>query len=230
MAPPPVRFPVIAPVAAAPKQPFKGLLPPGLTAKATKPTTSSAPCAPGVVATLPQATTRPTDTAHAHRGADQLAAVRSQHHATAQAQVTARAEVVETREQRLTSRGVDLIVKELIAEFEAQPMPRVANPLQPMADLPFPVPAGPPPTAEMRAHQAVALIERIDTFVRSQRPALALTLNNSLGARVEIEKLGPGRIALRLVGQRGPPSVDTVNRIRDELQARGLTVGALSVA
>jgi hypothetical protein len=76
----------------------------------------------------------------------------------------------------------------------------------------------------------VALIERIETFVKSQRPAIAMTLNNSLGARVEIEKLGPGRIALRLVGQNGPPTPETVSRIREELRSRGLEVGALSVS
>lgn len=184
--------------------------------------------------------------------AQQASVVRAHHDATAaQAQVTrahhaqtveqaamVRTEGLDHGEQKLNGRVVDLIVKELVAEFETRPgqggPSKVANPVQPMSsDVPFPTgPAATPQvqTAETRAAQAVQLIERIDTFVRSGRPALALTLNNSLGARVEIEKLGPGRIALRLVGQNGPPSPDTVSRIRDELLARGLQVGALSVA
>ncbi|MEO6119208.1 MAG: hypothetical protein ABIP12_00855, partial [Terriglobales bacterium] len=52
---------------------------------------------------------------------------------------------------------------------------------------------------EGKAAKAIALIERIETFVRSQRPGLALTLNNSLGAHVEIERIGPKEIALKLV-------------------------------
>lgn len=140
--------------------------------------------------------------------------------------------MVDGNEQRITNRVLDLIVRELTQEFEARPA-RVANPVQLVAnEMPFhssPTPL-PMQVSDPRATQAAALIERIDTFVKSQRPALALTLNNSLGARVEIEKLGPGRIALKLIGQRGPPSAETVTRIRDELQARGLTVGALSVA
>jgi hypothetical protein len=91
------------------------------------------------------------------------------------------------------------------------------------------VPFHPLPSAEERAVQAAALIERIEVFVKSQRPALALTLNNSLGARIELERLGAGRIALRLVGNGGPPSPEIVSRIREELRARGLQLGALSI-
>ncbi|MBL8919975.1 MAG: hypothetical protein JNJ54_14005 [Myxococcaceae bacterium] len=160
------------------------------------------------------------------------------HHAVSVEQATAtRTRQLEHGETSSTNRAVELIVKELVAEFETRPggsaSSKLANPVQPGPggnELPFPV-SQPAPQAkpEARAAQAAALIERIDVFVRSQRPALALTLDNSLGARVEIEKLGPGRIALKLVGRNGPPSADTVNRIRDELRARGLQVGALSV-
>jgi hypothetical protein len=84
---------------------------------------------------------------------------------------------------------------------------------------------------QVKAAQAVALIEKIELFVKStQRPAIALTLNNALGARVEIERVGPREVSLKLVGQHGPPSPDAVSRIREELQARGLKVSALSVA
>ena len=70
----------------------------------------------------------------------------------------------------------------------------------------------------------------VDAIKPDTEPGLALTLNNSLGAHVEIERIGPREIALRLVGHKGPPTAEAVSRIRDELRARGLKVGALSVA
>ncbi|MCU0698250.1 MAG: hypothetical protein MUC96_17225 [Myxococcaceae bacterium] len=251
-------------------QPFKALLdeartggrtPPGLAKKAPAPTPKTAGAtatsvppksaaeafaavtvAPArgsvsqaVVSAQHAATTRQLSTARAHHVAtsDQLATARLSHH--------------ETQEHQTATRVIDLIVKELVSEFEPKASTKLGNPLQPVAapDVPFPVEAratqtstsapsasGPTSTSatpEAKAAQAVALIERIETFVKSTRPALAMTLNNSLGARVEIEKLGPGRIALKLVGQNGPPTPETVSRIRDELRARGLEVGALSV-
>lgn len=173
--------------------------------------------------------------------AKRLGDVRAHHVATAEQASTVRAELTDGADQQRSNRLVDLIVKELVTEFETRPggaaSQKIGNPVQPISalnELPFGVGAQPPkaptPGPEVRAAQAAALIERIEVFVKSQRPALALTLNNSLGARVEIEKLGPGRIALRLVGQNGPPAPATVNRIREELQARGLKVGALSVS
>lgn len=248
--------PVAEPRKPAVKQPFKTLLdearkaprtPPGLTAKAVA-TTPPARAAAALVSAQPTAKAQ-EHTLTVGRGrveaeADRLGVARAHHASTADAATTARNAINEGAEQKTSSRVVDLIVKELVAEFETRPggaaASKVANPVQPISSLnevPFHVGASSATpaqraeqTAQLRANQAAALIERIDTFVKSQRPALALTLNNSLGARVEIEKLGPGRIALRLIGQNGPPTADTVNRIRDELTARGLKVGALSVA
>ena len=220
--------------------------PPGLTAKAAAP--SARVPTQAVLSAKPAAIAQPNTLAVA-RGrvdaeADRLGVTRAHHASTAEAATTARLALNEGAEQKTSGRVVDLIVKELVAEFETRPggpaASNVGNPVQPIASLnevPFHFGASSATpaqraaqTAELRANQAAALIERIDTFVRSQRPALALTLNNSLGARVEIERLGPGRIALRLIGRNGPPHADTVNRIRDELTARGLKVGALSVA
>lgn len=254
--------PVADPLKPGAKQPFKSLLdearkaprtPPGLSAKAAATTPSARASAPGVLSAR-VLSAQPSAKAEAHtltvaRGrveaeADRLGVARAHHASTADAATTARNALNEGAEQKTSSRVVDLIVKELVAEFETRPggaaASKVGNPVQPISSLnevPFHVGASSATpaqraaqTAQLRANQAAALIERIDTFVKSQRPALALTLNNSLGARVEIEKLGPGRIALRLIGQNGPPNADTVNRIRDELTARGLKVGALSVA
>lgn len=187
------------------------------------------------------ATTRAIARTRIEAEAQRLEDVRGHHSTTAQQATAARTEQLSQQDTTGQARVVDQIVRELIESFETRPggsaATKIANPIQPLAaaqEVPFTTGAGAPqpqPQApEVRAAQATALIERIDTFVRSQRPALALTLNNSLGARVEIEKLGPGRIALRLVGQNGPPSAESVSRIREALRARGLLIGALSVA
>ncbi len=84
--------------------------------------------------------------------------------------------------------------------------------------------------ASVKAATAVELIEKIETFMKSQRPGLAISLEGSLGARVEIERLGPKEVAVRVVGKNGPPSAEDISRIRDEIRARGLKVGAMSVA
>ncbi len=82
---------------------------------------------------------------------------------------------------------------------------------------------------EARAQAAVALVERIELFVKSQRPALALTVGGGIDARVEVERTGPNEVALRLTGRKGPPSPEDVARIGEELRARGLKVSRLAV-
>jgi hypothetical protein len=177
------------------------------------------------------------------------------HDVRGEMQVSAR-ESAENRQSDLSAlrlrrkeRVVELITRELVAAFDdggaaaANDLPQKPSSAHPGAQAPQGYPADAssakpqPPSGELekasgdRAAQAVALIEKIEVFVKStQRPALELTLNNSLGARVEIERLGPGEVALKLVGKRGPPPPEAVNRIRDELAARGLKVAAMSVA
>lgn len=229
----------LAQVAAAKAQPFKKLLaeartelkkdvkppvPPGLrpnvkaviTAIYGLPATSTAP------QTLTRART------HANLEAQRLGVVRSESQQTAKGLTEVRSERSEAVQERSTARLFDLITRELSVE----PPPRIPqveasiHHLHPAAQA-TPKLEAPP---EAKAAQAIALIERIEQFVRSQRPGLALTLNNSLGAHVEIERIGPKEIALKLVGHRGPPTAEAVSRIREELRARGLKVGALSVA
>jgi hypothetical protein len=186
------------------------------------------------LATTAAATQRQLARVSADAEADRLASVRASHHQVAAQQQMRAVESATCQAEKVDARVLALIVKELESAFDGRPphVERAAN-----CDgkaQPFRADAPPPPVkgaeASARAEQAVALIERIETFVRSSRPALALTLNNSLGARVEIERLGPRQVALKLIGQKGPPSADAVSRIRDELRARGLEVGALSVA
>lgn len=172
--------------------------------------------------------------AHVEGEAQRLGNVRGEHAKTAEGLQQVSAQHVEANHEKREARLIDFIVRELTAEERPSTTPRVpeatsAHHLQPTAGGAQPQPKLDAPP-EAKAAQAVALIEKIEVFVKSQRPGLALTLNNSLGAHVEIERIGPKEIALKLVGHRGPPTAEAVSRIREELRARGLKVGALSVA
>jgi hypothetical protein len=84
----------------------------------------------------------------------------------------------------------------------------------------------PTPTREDRVERAMELVERIERFVRSGRPSLALTLRGQLPGRLEIERVAPGAIALRLSSRRAP-SGRALEEIRQALEARGLSVRSL---
>lgn len=136
------------------------------------------------------------------------------------------------------ARLIDLIAREFSEESDGswhrmQPV-RPSLPPPTMTQMQFDLPPNQHVKVETpvqtRAAQAVALIEHIELFVKSQQPGLALTLNNSLGAHVQIQRVGPREIALKLVGHAGPPTAEAVARMREELRARGLKVTALCVA
>ena len=80
--------------------------------------------------------------------------------------------------------------------------------------------------AEGRVERALALVERIERFVRSGRPSLALTLRSGLPGEVEVQRVGPGAIALRLSSAR-LPSASELGELRQALEARGLSVRSL---
>jgi hypothetical protein len=207
------------------KKDVRPTVPPGLTLKATA--AVAAKTAVAATSTTAQLTQKRV---HADAEATRLDSVRAQHGHTAETLTHARANQSEAVIDRAAARILDFITREL----EQDPPPK-QRPLEVATahHLPAPVSSkAPSANPEASAAQAVALIEKIEVFVKSQRPGLALTLtlNNSLGAHVEIERIGPKEIALKLVGHRGPPTAEAVSRMREELRARGLKVGALSVA
>ena len=225
-----------------PKQPFHAVLqqrPPAHLQKLPPPLPKKASVPPGMTpATHVARSTQQVCTHHEKTAATLSTARATSLHSTAQLQ-EARLAHHHVTDERLDSRFIDLICKELVIEFSSEPSKsRVAN-----QDLPFaaPIPALPtvaiavdaprPVDGAVKAAQAVELIERIETFIKdSRRPSIALTLNNSLGAKVEIERIGPREVALKIVGHKGPPPAEDISRIRDEMQAHGLKVCALSVA
>jgi hypothetical protein len=84
------------------------------------------------------------------------------------------------------------------------------------------------PGSEGRAERALALVERIERFVRSGRPSLALTLGGSSPGRLEVHRVARGAVSLRLSSARPPPASE-LRDLRQALEARGLSVRSLEV-
>jgi len=84
------------------------------------------------------------------------------------------------------------------------------------------------PASGGRVERALALVERIERFVRSGRPSLALTLGGSTPARLEVQRVARGAVALRLSSARPPPASE-LRDLRQALEARGLSVRSLDV-
>jgi hypothetical protein len=143
-----------------------------------------------------------------------------------------RGESIGEGSQRVDGRVMDLIVREL-SEALLHPEPRPRAKTEPeflaIAGPTSPPSPGDASTPERRAESVIELIDRIDVMMKSQRPKLALTLNNAFAARVEVEKVGPGQVALTIQGWNGPPSVGELARIRESIRQRGLQLISLSI-
>lgn len=156
---------------------------------------------------------------------------RGRMHAEA-ARLEGRAAEFETvREERVDARLLDLICRELSIVLDPPVGGAHPDSRRPLAAAEPRAPAASPVSTEDRqggrSAAVIALIEKIDYFVRSQRPALALTLGG--GSRVEIERTGPREVALKIKDRHGPPAAEDLGRIREEIRARGLRLAALSV-
>jgi hypothetical protein len=95
------------------------------------------------------------------------------------------------------------------------------------AATPQPAGASPGGEAPARAEALLALVERIDAFVRAGRPALALEVGGALGARVELERTGPGEVALTLRPRGAPPAAAELEALRRAVEGRGLRLSRL---
>lgn len=83
------------------------------------------------------------------------------------------------------------------------------------------------PDPQARVEATLQLIEKIEVFVQSQRPALRLSLGEPLSATVQVERTGPREVALRIQGRQGPLAQEELTRIREGLEARGLRLRSL---
>lgn len=109
------------------------------------------------------------------------------------------------------------------AEPSGQPLPTTATSGQV-------APAAPPtPPEGVNLASALELVERIDAFVRSQRPGLALTVKGALEGRVEIERVGQNEVSVTLKTHSGAASLTEMARVRDALAERGLKIRQLRI-
>jgi len=183
----------------------------------------------------------------AFASAEHLGQVRQGLNAEAHRLRDTRGEAHQTHQEQVRQRVTDLISRELAREPRSEPLTsRVPSPF-PGPESPTPPslealsaaggahPGGPggvntpameAPNPEARVQAAVELIEKIEVFVKSQRPALAMRLGGALEATVEVERTGPREVALRIQGRRGPLPSEDLARIRDALAARGLKLSA----
>jgi hypothetical protein len=164
----------------------------------------------------------------------ELAQARGLSHQHAQQLAAERADAMERRGERLDARQIDLICKELLsgAANDAQSERALGVPPPPHVEPLKPGPAFEGDVVRLaaaRARAALELARRIELFLGAQGPALELPLNDVLGARVHIERIGLNEVALVLKGDKGPPKAEAVSRIRESLHARGIKIGALTI-
>ncbi|MDQ3265815.1 MAG: hypothetical protein M3Y59_19530 [Myxococcota bacterium] len=166
-----------------------------------------------------------------------LKEARGKHEATAETLVTRREELG----GRVQRGAEERILERLKLEADPERTPSAA-PAEP--------PRGTPPTegrngaqavgergpaplqapAGTSATSAVELVQKIEVWVKSSRPTLALTVGGPLAAEVTVERTGPGRVSLALRGNHGPPSHSDVRAVRDALEARGLRLTSVRIA
>jgi hypothetical protein len=218
----------------APKPEFKRLIKasPLKTGVPVKPLVPNRP-AQAVAVRNAAASTLQTARASSHAEAKRLGDVRMDGVQKSEQRVHARSTTVSQQHEQLDERAVQLIGAELKNSFENDPPSKVPAPATVVSQTPATSQA-PGKTPEVppsvKGEQAVALIEKIEIFVKSQRPTLSITLNNSLGARVEIEKVGPSAVSLKLIGHKTPPGPEVLARIQSEMKTRGLKIAQMTVA
>jgi len=163
---------------------------------------------------------------------------------------TTRTEAQAVTQEKTEHRLSELISRELSRELRTEPPPSLASRAAPPSPEhsrgPAPTegipPSGteprpavhsagmPPPDSvdpQLKVQATLQLIERIELFVQSQRPALRMSLGSPLSATVEVERTAPREVALRIQGHQGPLAQEDLARIRDALEARGLRLRSL---
>jgi len=182
---------------------------------------------------------------------ENLGQVRQGMHVEAQRLQYTRTEAQSVAREHHEHRVTELVARELARDFRAEAPREPAAPRSPPPPSSEPTRASqvgdvasageprvggtpsastPPPEApdaQLKAKAAVELIERIEVFVKSQRPALKMSLGGALDATVEVERTGPREVALRIQGRRGPVPSEELSRIRDALEAKGLRLRTL---
>jgi hypothetical protein len=91
-------------------------------------------------------------------------------------------------------------------------------------------PSGPKePSVSSRSEAMMDLVEKIEVFVKSQRPALALTLRGPAAGKVELERVGPRQISVKLTGSPQATRGLSSQELQGALSNRGLTLTRLKL-
>jgi hypothetical protein len=224
-----------SPPEAAAKVPLRG-------GQATRPSVSTLR---GATGTLTATGLARTPQRGAFASTEHLGLVRQGLNAEAHRLRDVRGDAHQTNQERVQQRVTDLIARELAREPRAEPVSPRSAPPSPGPETPASLPsveavaaagsarpggaggaAMETPSPELRVQAALELIEQIEVFVKSQRPALAMRLGGALDATVEVERTGEREVSLRIQGRRGRLPQKDLARIRDELSARGLKLSA----
>jgi len=234
-----------------PPQPPSGVAPPA--ASPLRPPSSTAPLPTGT-GRLPGTALAPSPVLATSRSAlaspENLGQARQTMNSEALRLRTTRTEAQTLTQEKTEHRLCELISRELSRELRTEPPPspgsRAAPPPPEASRGPSPTeslpPSGaeprlavhsagtPPPDsadAQLKVQATLQLIERIELFVQSQRPALRMSLGSPLSATVEVERTAHREVALRIQGRPGPLAQGDLARIRDTLEARGLRLRSL---
>lgn len=196
-----------SPKAEAPKAPFKSLMNVAPKAPAKKPVTQRT----GTISSA--ATVASMRRIDSTRAQTTLAEHRRDANAQSQHEVKTRA----TDLDRL-SKGAEL----------AQVIQQVALAPQPPPELlrGEPVERG---TSASTVASTAELIEKIERWVRADRPGLSLRLNGPLAADVSLERVGDGRVAVTLASRGAAIGAEQISRLKTELAQRGVRVARLEV-
>lgn len=178
------------------------------------------------------------------KGQAVLRTARGETEVSAQSRTEDRSQGVATQESRAKARIGELLARELGRRPDAPlPIPQVTPRREESTPSDGERESGPSSTSGVEGrrgaqaaapseptpevHSVAEVIEKVELLMRSNRPALALTLGGELSGQLEIEKVGPGKVALTLRGAGRDPGAP--ERIRKALAQRGLTVSRLQV-
>lgn len=235
--------------------PRSPLPPPGVVPPPTspiRPPSRAAPLPTGTVH-LPGTAVAPSPVLATSRSAlaspENLGQARKTMHSEALRLRSTRTEAQTLAQEKTEHRLCELISRELSRELRTEPPSPLgsrAAPLPPESSRgPAPTEglpsgaeprlaahsAGTPPQdsadPQLKVQATLQLIERIELFVQSQRPALRMSLGSPLSATVEVERTGHREVALRIQGRQSPLAQEDLARIRDALEARGLRLRSL---
>lgn len=178
----------------------------------------------------------------------ELRKVRSQQDAQHQVLTSERGEALGRQESDALARVKDLVRRELIeapAAFDPAPvrsLPERSDALglergspeggeaSRLAGTATAEPDGSRQELDARVDSLLALAERIERMLKTQRPQLAVQVGGSLQAQVLIERTGRGEVALTVQGRSSPPAEPQLEAVREALGARGLRLSALRTA